>query len=168
MPPLMFMGEEWGAVQPFPFFCDFSGDLAEAVRKGRAEEFKEDYAHQAERGEVPDPLAEATFRHAVLDWAARERPEHRTRLDLVRRLLAVRRAQIVPHLAKLSNWSARAQSRDGVVTAAWHLDGGTLHIVANLSDQPRPCLAPPAGRPIWGGPVPAVLQPWSVHWSWKG
>src|SRR5262249_28352033 len=23
MPPLLFMGEEWGAIQPFPFFCDF-------------------------------------------------------------------------------------------------------------------------------------------------
>ena len=34
-PPLLFMGDEWGATQPFPFFCDFQGDLAEAVRDGR-------------------------------------------------------------------------------------------------------------------------------------
>ena len=34
-PPLMFMGEEWGARRPFPFFCDFKGDLADAVREGR-------------------------------------------------------------------------------------------------------------------------------------
>ena len=27
-PPLLFMGEEWGATEPFPFFCDFKGDLA--------------------------------------------------------------------------------------------------------------------------------------------
>ncbi len=26
--PMLFMGEEWGATQPFPFFCDFAGDLA--------------------------------------------------------------------------------------------------------------------------------------------
>jgi maltooligosyltrehalose trehalohydrolase len=25
--PMLFMGEEWGAEQPFPFFCDFHGDL---------------------------------------------------------------------------------------------------------------------------------------------
>jgi 1,4-alpha-glucan branching enzyme len=37
--PMIFMGEEWGAQQPFPFFCDFDGDLAEAVREGRREEF---------------------------------------------------------------------------------------------------------------------------------
>ena len=33
--PMIFMGEEWDAQQPFPFFCDFDGDLAEAVREGR-------------------------------------------------------------------------------------------------------------------------------------
>ena len=37
--PMLFMGEEWGAASPFPFFCDFSGELAEVVRKGRREEF---------------------------------------------------------------------------------------------------------------------------------
>src|SRR5262249_128090 len=35
MPPLMFMGEEWGSIRPFPFFCDFRGELAQAVRQGR-------------------------------------------------------------------------------------------------------------------------------------
>ncbi len=34
MPPMLFMGEEWGARTPFPFFCDFDGELAEAIRQG--------------------------------------------------------------------------------------------------------------------------------------
>src|SRR5689334_4486368 len=38
-PPLLFMGEEFGATTPFLFFCDFSPDLAEKVRQGRREEF---------------------------------------------------------------------------------------------------------------------------------
>jgi maltooligosyltrehalose trehalohydrolase len=166
MPPLMFMGEEWGATQPFAFFCDFSGDLAEAVRKGRADEFKEGYGPQAGQGAVPDPLAEETFRVAVLDWDAGRRPPYRERLALVRRLLSVRRTEIAPRLASLSNWSARAQSRHGVVTAAWQLDGGTLHLVANLSDAARRCPQAP-GRLIWGGAAAEVMQPWSVSWSWK-
>ena len=37
--PMLFMGEEWGAAQPFPFFCDFGPKLASAVRKGRRAEF---------------------------------------------------------------------------------------------------------------------------------
>src|SRR5262249_28100389 len=40
MPPLLFMGEEWGAREPFPFFCDFRGDVGEAVRRGRRREFE--------------------------------------------------------------------------------------------------------------------------------
>src|SRR5262249_14239860 len=90
IPPLLFMGEEWGPTQPFPFFCDFSGDLAEAVRRGRRSEFAEAYERLG--SEWPDPLAEETFRSAVLDWSAREREPHARRLALVRRLLAVRRA----------------------------------------------------------------------------
>src|SRR5712671_4112711 len=41
MPPLLFMGEEWGSKQPFPFFCDSQGALADAVRQGRRREFEE-------------------------------------------------------------------------------------------------------------------------------
>jgi maltooligosyltrehalose trehalohydrolase len=35
--PMLFMGEEWGASHPFPFFCDFGGELSGAVRNGRRE-----------------------------------------------------------------------------------------------------------------------------------
>ena len=59
MPPLMFMGEEWGATTPFPFFCDFKGDLADAVRTGRRREFAE--AYEMFGDDVPDPLALSTF-----------------------------------------------------------------------------------------------------------
>ena len=33
------MGEEYGETNPFLFFTDFHGDLAKAVREGRAKEF---------------------------------------------------------------------------------------------------------------------------------
>ncbi len=61
-PPLLFMGDEWGATAPFPFFCDFQGDLADAVRNGRRKEFAEAYAKYGD--EVPDPLASTTVRSA--------------------------------------------------------------------------------------------------------
>src|SRR6185312_1290252 len=51
-PPLMFMGDEWGAREPFPFFCDFHGELADAVREGRTREFAEAYARH--RNNIPD------------------------------------------------------------------------------------------------------------------
>ena len=54
MVPMLFMGEEWGSKAPFPFFCDFEGDLAEAVRQGRRKEFAGAYAKYGD--DVPDPL----------------------------------------------------------------------------------------------------------------
>ena len=53
--PMLFMGEEWGSKAPFPFFCDFGGDLADAVRKGRRVELAWAYAEYGD--EVPDALA---------------------------------------------------------------------------------------------------------------
>jgi len=163
MPPLLFMGEEWGSRRPFPFFCDFPEPLASAVRKGRRAEFKAAYAALGD--EIPDPLAEDTFRSALLDWNAREAPQGRQRLALVRDLLAVRRRYLVPELARIRFGSA--QWSGDVLTARWGFyRGGELLLIANLSERgaerPRHFHC---GRPIWGGAAPASLAPWSVHWS---
>ena len=68
--PLLFMGEEWAASTPFLFFCDFQGDLAEAVRDGRRREFAAFFDRVED---VPDPLDETTFVRSRLDWQ-RARP----------------------------------------------------------------------------------------------
>ncbi len=102
MIPMLFMGEEWGSTRPFPFFCDFHGDLAEAVRKGRRKEFAGAYAKYRRR--VPDPLEASTFRSAVLDWDTLGETAAKSRLALVRELLAIRRHEIVPRLARRSFW----------------------------------------------------------------
>ena len=88
---MLFMGDEWGSKAPFPFFCDFKGGLAEAVRKGRREEYK--WAYEKYGDEVPDPLMSTTFKSAKLDWGTRDSPEGARRLTLVRELLAVRTAR---------------------------------------------------------------------------
>jgi maltooligosyltrehalose trehalohydrolase len=164
MPPLLFMGEEWGSTRPFPFFCDFAEPLASAVRNGRREEFKAAYAALGDA--VPDPLSEATFRSATLDWAQRATAAGQRRLALVRELLAIRQREIAPHLARLKFGAAR--SAGPVLTANWPLgEGRSLILLANLSDaasdRPRPFQS---GRPIWGGePEGGKLLPWSVFWS---
>ncbi len=70
--PMLFMGEEWGSKAPFPFFCDFGGDLADAVRKGRRVELAWAYAEYGD--EVPDALDPSTRDSAVLDWNERDAP----------------------------------------------------------------------------------------------
>src|ERR1700737_2526865 len=136
----------------FPFFCDFRGALADAVRSGRRAEFKQAQFEQADdepAETMPDPLGEATFRSAVLDWDARATPEGGRRLALVRGLLAVRRA-IAPQLAAAKFGSACREK--SILAVNWSLpEGRTLSLLANLSQQGAdlPGTLRP-GRPLWG------------------
>lgn len=161
--PMLFMGEDWGATSPFPFFCDFEGDLADAIRNGRRKEFDAAYAKFGD--DVPDPLSEGTFRSAILDWSAREKPAHRERLSLVKELLSIRKRDIVPLLADATFGTARADD-GGLLQAHWQLGGGaTLQLHANLSDHTRASGAiVPRGRAIWGGEPGPTLSPWAVMW----
>ncbi len=164
MPPLMFMGEEWGATSPFPFFCDFSGDLAEAIRQGRRREFHSAYEKYGD--EIPDPLDETTFRSAQLNWSALEQPPSSDRLSLVRKLLAVRRTELTPHLVG-SRFGDAHVDEDGLLSARWILGNGqTLRLTANLSDSPTKNLPTShAGRYIWGQTIGDRLAPWTVIWA---
>jgi maltooligosyltrehalose trehalohydrolase len=162
MIPMLFMGEEWGSTAPFPFFCDFQGDLAEAVRNGRRREFAGAYAKYGD--EVPDPLDEATFRSAVPDWNAHDLPKAHRRLALVRKLLSVRRREIVPRLAGTRFGDASAEN-NGLLSARWRMgDGASLQLWANLSDQVIDFQTEIAGTKIWGGDLSDVISPWAVYW----
>ena len=130
-PPLMFMGEEWGAREPFPFFCDFKGELAEAVRNGRRKEFAEAYAQHGD--EVPDPLSEQTVRLATLDWTAIDKPEHRGAARSGARLLAARKTFVMPRLPQLRPGHGQAEFADGVLDRALALRGGETLSLAGQS-----------------------------------
>jgi 1,4-alpha-glucan branching enzyme/maltooligosyltrehalose trehalohydrolase len=168
MPPMLFMGEEWASRAPFPFFCDFAGDLAEAVRQGRRREFRAAYATYGD--EIPDPLSEATFDSARLDWRELASPAGRERLSLVRRLLAIRKARIVPHLAAARFDDAHI-SAAGLLSARWRLSkSGSLALLANLSETaiPLPDDSVSSGDVIWGHHVSDTMTPWAVVWTAGG
>ncbi len=163
MIPMLFMGEEWGSKAPFPFFCDFHGDLADAVRNGRRKEFADAYARYG--NEIPDPLDAATARSAVLDWASRDQAPGRKRLALVHELLSIRQREIIPRLADTAFGSA-AVTDDGLLTAHWRMgDGATLRLKANLSARALAHEPSNTARiAIWGDETPAPMLPWSVIW----
>jgi maltooligosyltrehalose trehalohydrolase len=110
--PLLFMGEEYGEDNPFPFFCSF-GDaaLVQAVRDGRRREF----ASFTWQGEVPDPQAESTFAAARLGWSW---PEGTPRAGL-RRLYA-------DLLAARRQWPALRDFRDRTAQLLPGAEGGFL------------------------------------------
>ncbi len=161
--PMLFMGEEWGSRRPFPFFCDFKGGLADAVRQGRRREYA--WAYEKYGDDVPDPLDPETFRSAALDWSSRDEGPGRARLALVRRLLAVREREIVPRLAGARFGHATA-AESGLLTADWPMaDGTILRLAANLSDRITSCSPHPTGTQIWGNASGDQMPPWSVRWQ---
>ncbi len=175
-PPLLFMGEEFGAAQPFLFFCDFGPDLAAAVRDGRRGEFArfERFSDPAVREKIPDPNDVATFNASRLDWDALALPAHAQWLTLYRDLLAIRRDQLVPRLRGIEGGKAAwRRNAESVLGVSWQLgDGSAYDLVANLSGAPAQGNVIPQGKLIYTSEnlTPALLDggelpPWSVIWA---
>jgi maltooligosyltrehalose trehalohydrolase len=162
MTPMLFMGEEWGSTAPFPFFCDFQGDLANTVRDGRRREYQ--WAYEKYGDDIPDPLDKSTALSAVLDWAECDQRPGAKRLALVRDLLAIRRREIMPRLAGASFGGAQA-AENGPLTAHWRMDDGQLlSLAANLSDREITDPSQTRGTLIWGSALSPSMPAWSVRW----
>jgi maltooligosyltrehalose trehalohydrolase len=123
--PLLFMGEEYGEPNPFPFFCDFeSPELIEAVRKGRKAEF----VHFNWAEEPPDPEAPATRDMAVLSWSWTD-PDRSGLRRLYRDLIRFRRQS--PTLRDFRH--ARTRVLDGEASR------GVLEVVrGGVAPEPLP------------------------------
>ena len=169
--PMLFMGEEWGASSPFPYFCDFHGDLGKAVQKGRCEQIsKLPGVSQEDLQKAPDCQAESTFRSAKLHWEERSEGEHAAWLELYRGLLAVRLKEIAPLLEGLSGrcGSYRVLGAGGLAME-WKLAGGVhLHLAANLWHKARGGFGEQDGASLWSEGNAGdgdELGPWAVRWS---
>jgi maltooligosyltrehalose trehalohydrolase len=139
--PLIFMGEEDASGTPFQFFTDHHGALADAVREGRRREFASfaAFADPQRRASIPDPNAAATFEQSR---PAPDATLGSSRRDLYRRLLAIRRDQIVPRLDGARALDAKAVG-DAAVLAQWRMsDGAILTIACNLGPASCPLTAP--------------------------
>ena len=148
-PPLLFMGEEFGAVTPFQYFCDFKGELAAAVREGRRREFARfaRFADPGAQAAIPDPNDAATFRRSKLDWNCIERPPHARWLAFYRQLLALRRERVAPRLAGMGGNAGRFEVlAAGALACEWRLgDGSRLQLWLNLAPREVALSAAPAG-----------------------
>jgi malto-oligosyltrehalose trehalohydrolase len=168
-PPLLFMGEEWGAREPFAFFCDFPPPLAQAVREGRLREFARfaRFRSAAARNLIPDPGAAQTFAAAVLDWEQLTAPEHAAWRDYTTTLLRVRAHEIVPRLAGARSGTF-AVSQPGLLCVAWRLgDDSLLQLTFNAGESPRQVRRTRAETVLYETESAAglVLEPWNVRWT---
>jgi maltooligosyltrehalose trehalohydrolase len=136
MIPLMFMGDEYAAQQPFLFFTSHHGELAELVREGRRNEFAAFSAftdpHKRER--IPDPNAPSTFHDSQPRLTDSGTAQQQETLALYRQLLELRHRFIIPHLPGTQSIGTEVLG-SGAVSARWQLgNGSVLRIDLNLSD----------------------------------
>jgi maltooligosyltrehalose trehalohydrolase len=177
-PPLLFMGQEWGSTQPFPFFCDFSDDLATSVREGRRREFAHfpEFSDPAARERIPDPTAPETFASAVLDWARVNDSPGKQWLELYQPLLKLRQQRLVPKLAGILQTNGECLPLgERALQVCWRLgEGSELTLLANLGESEVPLPAPLAGEVLFA--LPESLDPraaqgklpsWAVLWLLK-
>jgi maltooligosyltrehalose trehalohydrolase len=136
--PMLFMGEEWGSETPFLFFTDYRGALADAVRKGRREEFAQlggaagmpDTSSDA----LPDPNAPETFAASCLAPGEQTTLAADDWLSWYRGLIELRRTWIIPRLPGATSAGAEVLSPTALC-ARWRLnDGSRLVIVINTGE----------------------------------
>jgi len=155
--PLLFMGEEYGETNPFLFFTDFHGDLAKAVREGRAKEFDGHAGHEGES--VPDPNEESTFTRSKLDWHKPDEEEGEAWLALTRKLLALRQRYLVPLLATAGGQSGHVlATAPGFLAVSWRFPKGTLSLALNIGEQPQTLPEMP-GETLFAWPQAAEKLP---------
>lgn len=129
--PMLFMGEEWAASTPWQYFTKHEDpQLAEAVRKGRRNEFKS-FGWAPEQ--VPDPQDPLTSKRSVLDWAERELSPHCDMLQWYRDLIALRRDVADLHGGGFDNVLVEVDDRLRVLT----MTRGSTIVACNLAAEPR-------------------------------
>ncbi|MDY7005993.1 MAG: malto-oligosyltrehalose trehalohydrolase [Cyanobacteriota bacterium] len=103
--PMLFMGEEYGEENPFMYFVSHGDpNLVEAVRKGRAEEFKSFNWSE----EVPDPQGEKVFMDSKLNWEKSREGKYGVLRSFYKRLIELRKK--IPVLAELDTTQIEVQS----------------------------------------------------------
>jgi maltooligosyltrehalose trehalohydrolase len=136
--PMLFMGEEFGATQPFLYFTSHDNEaLVTAISEGRRKEFSK-FSKFSQPGfsiKIPEPNLESTFLDSIPD-ASGDGIASAVWEKWARNLLALRHKHIIPRLAG-AHALAAIPIGPAAVTARWQMaDNAILAIAINLSSQP--------------------------------
>jgi maltooligosyltrehalose trehalohydrolase len=157
--PMLFMGEEFAASSPFPYFADHPPELARLVAQGRADFMSQfpSVATSEARSQLLRPEAPETFERSKLDWSERER--HAAVYAMHRDLLRLRREEAVFRGQRVGGVDGAVLGPGAFVLRFFGDDGDDRLLVVNLAtdlrltELPEPLLAPPEGRH------------WDLRWS---
>ena len=158
--PLLFMGEEYGEIAPFPYFVSHSEpELVEAVRKGRRGEF----AAFQWQGELSDPQDEATFLGAKLNHNLREGGQHRILLEFYKQLIQLRKETSALACLSKDNMDIRAVKEHKLLFLhRWKGDSEVIALFNLNNNQESVTLPIPVGH--WDKRLDSAEK----HWQGKG
>jgi maltooligosyltrehalose trehalohydrolase len=171
--PMLFQGEEFGASTPFMYFTDASGELRDAIQKGRFEFLTQfpSTASAETQAHLPPPSDPGTFLRCKLNFAERQTSKHL--YDLHRDLLRLRRedARFREQLAHGVDGAILGDA--SFILRYFSQDGNDRLLLVNLGKRSaleplaEPLLAPPLGfrwETLWtsesvryGGPGPCEV-----------
>jgi maltooligosyltrehalose trehalohydrolase len=176
--PMLFMGQEFAASNPFLFFADHEVRLADLVRDGRREFMRQFPRVAGQESDAPDPSDARTFELCKLDW--REREKHHHDMTLHADLIRLRKSDPV-FAAQDRQMLHGGVLADEAFFLRWRAPGDDDRLMlVNLGRDRRwrpaaePLMAAPAGRrwrllwsseePRYGGSGTAMLniQDWVV------
>ncbi len=135
------MGEEYGETQPFQFFCDYTGELGEIVRKGRMAE-AEGFGGLKQgktAADLPDPNAISTFdRVRSCQWQRDGKRRRESSAEAMsRELIRLRQTYVVPLLKRPGRVaSAASDSADGTLAISWTFGGSDAGTARQPEDSP--------------------------------
>lgn len=133
--PMVFMGEEYGACQPFLYFTSHENhELVEAIRQGRKKEFSKFKGFNSEKS-IPDPNSPDTFFASIphpfsaddtsinnLSW-----------YDWTAKLLDLRHEHLIPRLPDTYTIDSSTIGEGGCIVR-WCLGDGTIFtLIVNLA-----------------------------------
>ncbi|MDQ2919688.1 MAG: malto-oligosyltrehalose trehalohydrolase [Verrucomicrobiota bacterium] len=169
--PMLFQGQEFGASTPFMYFTDASGDLREAIQKGRFEFLCQfpSTASPETQAHLPPPSEPETFSRCKLDFSERQKFKHL--YDLHRDLLRLRREDARFSKQLVHGMDGAVLGHASFVLRYFSDDGNDRLLIVNLGKRSaleplaEPLLAPPLGfhwEILWtsesvryGGPGPS-------------
>jgi maltooligosyltrehalose trehalohydrolase len=153
---MLFMGQEYGASNPFLYFVDFGRhEIGPKVRQGRQEFLGQfpSYASDEAKQSMFDPNDPMTFERSKLDRV--ERGAHGPQYRLYRDLLRLRREDLVFSAQSRENLDGAVLSRHAFAIRYFEETGCDRLVVINLGADlhfvpaPEPLLAPPPDG-YWG------------------
>ncbi len=168
--PMLFMGDDFGAVTPFPFFVDFPEELGAAVGHGRRARLRQ-FSHSSARRvlqTMPEPNHGSTFARAKLRWQTRHQAAGRAERAWTETLLQCRAEWLTPRLTLLQSCPAEGSLLGArALQVTWQFASGERwQLLANLGEAAVKVPRWPVGACVFSSaPVsPGRLPRWCVAW----